>query len=151
MKQFAVVTWRQERAQCGRMTNAPHRFLQAHATMAEQQLSDDSNPLHVTEPVTIRLYGFKDITLPAYLLLFLATILIVTMLIAAAREVVAPHTPIGEKLHQMAKGEPWTITLAEWVPLILGLGLAFEVVEAVVVFSAFARKIRSNNSQLPQS
>jgi len=114
--------------------------------MAEQRSSDEPNPLHVTEPVTIRLYGFKDITLPAYLLWFLATILIVAVLIAAAREVVEPHTPIGEKLHQMAQSEPWTITLAEWVPLTLGLGLAFEIVEAIVVFSAFSRRIRQNDT-----
>ena len=114
--------------------------------MPEQPTCDEPNPLHVTEPVTVRLYGFKEITLPAYLLWFLATILIVAVLIAAARETVEPHTPIGERLHRMVQGEPWAITLAEWVPLVLGLGLAFEVVEALVVFSAFARRIRQNDS-----
>jgi hypothetical protein len=114
--------------------------------MPEELTRDEPNPQHVSEPVTVRLYGFKDITLPAYLLWFLATILIVAVLIAAAREAVEPRTPIGERLHRMAQSEPWTITLAEWVPPVLGIGLAFEVVEALVVFSAFARQIRQNDT-----
>ena len=114
--------------------------------MPEPYTASESNPHHVAEPVTIRMYGFKEITLPTYLLWFLVTILVVAVLIAASYEVIEPRTPLGERLHRAAVSEPWTLTLAEWVPSVLGFGLAFEVVEAIVVFAAFARRMRRDDS-----
>lgn len=118
--------------------------------MSQHDESDIPNPLHLTEPTTIRLYGIKDITLPAYLLWFLATILAVAVLIVTANEIVSPDTSLGHQLHRQAMTAPWTLKLAEWVPLVLGLGMAFELIEGVVVLTAFAKKAREQRADTQQ-
>ena len=106
--------------------------------------------LPVTDlPVTVCIYGIKDVTLPAYVLLLTATVVAVAGLIAMAAETVSPGTDIGLQLHQWAQSTPPTIDIAIWTPPVLLAGLIFEVFECTVVLNAFRRKARTRDTHTP--
>ena len=109
---------------------------------------DSNNPprdvdrvLHA-EPVTIRLYGFKEISLPTYLMWYLTTILVVVVLVAGCNEIMTPQTTIGQQAHRTLAAEPWALDAIAWVPTFLLAGLVFEFFEGVFVLYAFRRRYR---------
>lgn len=106
--------------------------------------------VQTAEPVTVRLYGIKEITLPAYVLLLATTLIVVFGLIAASSEVVAPRTAIGEWAHRILVHDAWILNAAIWAPPLLLLGLAFEVLECVVVISAFRRNFQARDERIRQ-
>ena len=79
--------------------------------------------LQTADPVTVRLYGVKDTTLPAYLLLLAATVIVVFGLVAVAAEIVSPKSTLGERVQRMALSEPGALELAIWTPPVLLVGL----------------------------
>lgn len=118
------------------------------ATELDEQLFQAA--LQTADPVTVRLYGVKDTTLPAYLLLLAATVIVVFGLVAASSEIVSPISTLGERIQRMALSEPGALELAIWAPPLLLVGLAFEVLECAVVLSAFRTKFRKRDEQLRQ-
>ncbi len=102
-------------------------------------------------PITVRLYGIKDVTLPGYLLMWAAGLLLGFGLIAVSYEVLMPTTSIGHLLSAHARREPWLVTVAVWSPPILLGAIAFELVEGVVVLSAFRREARNVQERVAQS
>ena len=126
-------------AEHGGMSHAP-------ATELDEQLIQAA--LQTAEPVTVRLYGVKEITLPAYLLLLAATVIVVSGLVAVSAEVVSPRTAFGERAQRIALSEPGTLELALWTPPLLLVGLAFEVLECAVVVTAFRRKFHERDERV---
>lgn len=106
--------------------------------------------IQTAEPVTVRLYGIKEVTLPAYVLLLGTTLIVVFGLIAAATEIVVPRTAFGEWAQGMAELDPWILEAAIWAPPLLLLGLAFEVLECAVVMSAFRRNFQARDERIRQ-
>ena len=104
--------------------------------------------VQTAEPVTVGLYGIKEITLPAYVLLLATTLIAVFALIAAATEVVLPRTAFGEWAQQLVTHDAWILEAAIWAPPLLLLGLAFEVLECAVVMSAFRRNFRARDERI---
>lgn len=92
------------------------------------------------EPVTIRLYGFKEITLPTYLMWYLATIVLVVALIAGCNEIMQPQTKIGEGFRKSIEREGWILDSIAWAPTFLLAGLVFELFEGAFVVYAFRRR-----------
>ena len=104
------------------------------------QFERDRWNLRRAKPVTVKLYGVKEITLPAYLLLFLSSIVMVILVVAVSRQIVMPTTRIGFELEKLTVGEDWMLTTAIWTPTAMLIGLAFEFIEAVIVLSMFRVK-----------
>ena len=104
--------------------------------------------VQTAEPVTVRLYGIKETTLPAYVLLLATTLIVVFALIAAATEVVQPRTSFGEWVQQLVVHDAWVLDVAIWTPPLLLLGLAFEVLECAVVMFAFRRNFRARHERI---
>ena len=98
--------------------------------------------------MTVRLYGIKEITLPAYVLLLATTLIVVFALIAVATEVVLPRTAFGEWAQQLVVHDAWILEAAIWAPPLLLLGLAFEVLECAVVMSAFRRNFQARDERI---
>ncbi|MDA1163245.1 MAG: hypothetical protein O3B13_09100 [Planctomycetota bacterium] len=94
------------------------------------------------EPVTIRLYGFKEISLPTYLMWLLITILVVVVLIAGCYEIMHPQTAIGERIRRSQARERWVLDTIAWGPTFLWAGIIFEVFEAAFVIFAFRRRFK---------
>lgn len=92
-----------------------------------------------TIPITVRLYGIKDVTLPGYLLMWAAGVLLGLVLIALSCEALRPTTAIGELLAREVSRETWLQTVAAWSPPVLPAGIAFELLEGIVVLFAFRR------------
>jgi uncharacterized membrane protein YjfL (UPF0719 family) len=103
------------------------------------------NRIRHYEPVTIKLYGVKEISLPTYLMWYLATIIVVVALIAGCKEVMQPQTKTGVGIRQSIEREGWLLDAVAWAPTCLVVGLVFEFFEGVFVLYAFRRRIR----QLP--
>ena len=95
-----------------------------------------------SEPVTIHLYGVKEISLPTYLMWCLVTILVVIVLFAGCNEIMHPQTAIGERVRRTLSREGWALDAIAWVPTCLIAGLIFEVFEAMFVIRAFRRRYR---------
>ena len=92
-----------------------------------------------TIPITVRLYGIKDVTLPGYLLMWAAGVLLGLVLIALSCEALRPTTAIGELLAREVSRETWLQTVAAWSPPVLLAGIGFELLEGIVVLFAFRR------------
>lgn len=92
------------------------------------------------EPVTIKLYGFKEITLPTYLMWYLATIVLVVVLIAGCNEIMLPQTKIGENFRRSIEREGWILNSIAWAPTCLLAGLVFELFEGTFVMYAFHKR-----------
>jgi len=90
-------------------------------------------------PVTVRLYGVKDVTLPGYLLMWAAGVLLGLVLIALSCEALRPTTAIGELLAREVSREAWLHSVAVWTPPALLAGIGFELIEGAVVLFAFRR------------
>ncbi|MBI1313250.1 hypothetical protein GC176_18315 [bacterium] len=90
-------------------------------------------------PITVRIYGIKDVTLAGYLLMWAAGVLVGLGLIALSYETQAPTTEFGERLAAEVRREPRLLTVAIWSPPVLLAGIGFELIEGVVVLSAFRR------------
>ena len=112
-------------------------------------MGDDSNNavrgtdrIRYYEPVTIRLYGVKEISLPTYLMWYLATIILVVVLIAGCNEIMQPQTKHGEGIRRSIEREGWVLNAVEWAPTCLIAGLVFEVFEGVYVMYAFRRRFQ---------
>jgi hypothetical protein len=117
-------------------------------------MSDDSNNavreidrIRYHEPVTIRLYGFKEISLPTYLMWYLATIILVVALIAGCNEIMQPQTKFGEGLRRSIEREGWVLDAVEWAPTCLIAGLIFEVFEGAFVMYAFRRRFQQLHTE----
>jgi hypothetical protein len=106
--------------------------------------------IQTSEPVTVRLYGIKEITLPAYVLLLATTLIVVFGLIAAAAEVVLPRTASGEWAQRLVAHDAWILEAAIWAPPLLLVGLAFEVLECAVVMAAFRRNFQARDERIRQ-
>ncbi|MHC4879220.1 MAG: hypothetical protein ACYTGL_22425 [Planctomycetota bacterium] len=125
------------------MSDLPDRLTAGHAgaDLAAQHLDTERTAAVIAAasslPVTVRLYGIKDVTLPGYLLMWAAGLLLGCGLIALSYEVLLPTTAIGHLLSTHARREPWLITAAIWSPPVLLGAIAFELVEGVIVLSAF--------------
>ncbi len=91
-------------------------------------------------PVTVRLYGFKDVTLPGYLLMWVASVLLGLALIALSCEALRPTTAIGELLAREVSRETWLQTAVVWSRPALLAGIGFELLEGAVVLFAFRRE-----------
>jgi hypothetical protein len=94
--------------------------------------------LHTEEPVTVRLYGFKDVTFPSFVIMLVSGIVFATLLLVCANELIAPQTAFGQRVQRQV--EPWILTVALWTPPVLLLAIATEVVEGAIVFRAFRKK-----------
>ena len=94
------------------------------------------------EPVTIRLYGVKEISLPTYLMWYLATIILVVALIAGCNEIMQPQTKFGEGIRRSIEHEGWVLDAVAWGPTCLVAGLAFELFEGAFVMYAFRRRFQ---------
>lgn len=112
-------------------------------------MGDDSNNavrgtdrIRYYEPVTIRLYGVKEISLPTYLMWYLATIILVVVLIAGCNEIMQPQTKFGEGIRRSIEREGWVLEAVEWAPTFLFAGLVFEVFEGAFVMHAFRRRFQ---------
>ncbi len=112
-------------------------------------MGDDSNNavrgtdrIRCHEPVTIRLYGVKEISLPTYLMWYLATIILVVALIAGCNEIMQPQTKYGEGIRRSIEREGWVLDAVEWAPTFLIAGLVFEVFEGAYVMYAFRRRFQ---------
>ena len=92
-----------------------------------------------TIPITVRLYGIKDVTLPGYLLMWAAGVLLGLVLIALSCEALRPTTAIGELLAREVSREAWLQAVAAWSPPVLLAGIGFELLEGIVVLFAFRR------------
>ena len=92
-----------------------------------------------TVPITVRLYGIKDVTLPGYVLMWAAGVLLGLALIALSCEALRPTTAIGELLAREVSREAWLQAAAVWSPPVLLFGIGFELLEGVVVLFAFRR------------
>jgi hypothetical protein len=104
------------------------------AGVAEAAIAAES-----TIPLTVRLYGIKDVTLPGYLLMWAAGVLLGLVLIALSCESLRPTTAIGELLAREVSREAWLQAVAAWSPSVLLAGIGFELLEGVVVLFAFRR------------
>jgi hypothetical protein len=98
--------------------------------------------IRYAQPVTIRLYGFKEISLPTYLMWYLATIIAVVALMAACNEILQPQSTFGERVRQMIIHESWILEIVFWTPACLVAGLVFELFEGAFVMYAFRRRYR---------
>lgn len=94
------------------------------------------------EPVTIRLYGVKEISLPTYLMWYLATIILVVALIASCNEIMQPQTRFGEGIRRSIEHDGWVLDAIAWGPACLIAGLVFELFEGVFVMYAFRRRFQ---------
>lgn len=108
----------------------------------------DIERAHYSEPVTIRLYGFKEITLPTYLMWLLATIIVVIVLIAGCNEIMQPQTKIGESFRRSIEREGWILDSIAWAPTFLIAGLVFELFEATFVMYAFRRRYQELRNEI---
>ena len=102
----------------------------------------DSDRIRHYEPVTIRLYGFKEISLPTYLLWYLATVIAVVALIAGCNEIMQPQTRTCESVRRSIEREGWILEAVAWGPTCLVVGLVFELFEGAFVLYAFRRRFR---------
>jgi hypothetical protein len=93
------------------------------------------------DPVKVRLYGFKDITFPNFVIMWVGGVVLALALLFAANELIAPQTKLGAQVQRRV--EPWVLTTALWTPPCLLLAIAFEVIEGVIVFRAFRRKFQA--------
>ena len=96
-----------------------------------------------TIPITVRLYGIKDVTLPGYLLMWAAGVLLGLALIALSCEALRPTTAIGELLAKEVSRDEWLQVMAVWSPPVLLFGIGFELLEGVVVLFAFRRAAKA--------
>jgi len=94
------------------------------------------------EPVTIRLYGVKEISLPTYLMWYLATVILVVALIAGCNEIMQPQTKFGEGIRRSIEHEGWVLEAVAWGPACLVAGLVFELFEGAFVMYAFRRRFQ---------
>ncbi len=102
------------------------------------------------EPVTIRLYGVKEISLPTYLMWYLATIILVVALIAGCNEIMQPQTKFGEGVRRSIEHEGWVLDAVAWGPACLGAGLVFELFEGAFVMHAFRRRFQQLRTEHPE-
>lgn len=109
---------------------------------SSQKQIRDIDRVHFSEPVTIKLYGVKEISLPTYLMWYLATIVVVLILIAGSKEIMQPQTAAGESIRRSIQHEDWLLEAVSWVPSCLIAGLVFELFEGVFVLWAFRRRFR---------
>ena len=96
--------------------------------------------------MTVNLYGIKELTLPGYLLLLLSSIVVVVLLVGLAHEVVMPRTSLGFALERLVSSEGEAVredllSVAIWTPTVMLIGLAFELIEGVIVLSMFRQKM----------
>lgn len=94
------------------------------------------------DPLTVRLYGMKDVTLPAYLLMWSGGVLLGMGVIALSFESLRPTTELGELLSRQLQREPWLQVAARWTPQAVLAGIVFELIEGIVVLLAFRRAAR---------
>ncbi len=117
------------------MSDLPDRVMSDQsAGVSEAAIAAES-----TIPITVRLYGIKDVTLPGYLLMWAAGVLLGLALIALSCEALRPTTAIGELLAREISREAWLQDVAVWSPPVLLAGIGFELLEGIVVLSAFRR------------
>lgn len=102
----------------------------------------DADRIRYHEPVTIRLYGIKEISLPTYLMWYLATIILVVVLIAGCNEIMQPQTDLGQRVRRMLEHEGWALDAIAWGPACLVAGLVFEFFEGAYVLYAFRRRFQ---------
>ncbi|MGZ0168419.1 MAG: hypothetical protein ACKVHE_02585 [Planctomycetales bacterium] len=107
----------------------------------------DSDRIRFHEPVTIRLYGIKEISLPTYLMWYLATIIVVVALIAGCNEIMQPQTGLGERVRRSIEREGWGLDAVAWTPTCLVAGLVFELFEGAFVMYAFRRRFQQLRSE----
>jgi hypothetical protein len=94
--------------------------------------------------ITVKWYGLREMTLPAYLLGQAATIVAVLALLLVVRWIVEPPNAMFALLHQsLSRDATWTFRLFEWLPALL-LALAVpDVIEVVVMLDRFHAKRRA--------
>jgi hypothetical protein len=102
----------------------------------------DSDRFRLHEPVTIRLYGIKEISLPTYLMWYLATFILVFALLAGCNEIMQPQTGPGERFRRLIEREGWALDAVAWTPTFLVAGLVFELFEGAFVMYAFRRRFQ---------
>lgn len=107
----------------------------------------DIDRVRFHEPVTIKLYGVKEISLPTYLMWYLATIIVVVVLMAGCHEIMRPQTVTGESIRRSLEHEGWLLEGIAWVPTCLVAGLVFELFEGIFVLYAFRRRFRQLRSE----
>ena len=101
--------------------------------------------MQVEKPVTVRCYGVKELTFPAYVLMMASGILLALVLLVLANEILAPRTQLGFEVHQFL--EPWMLKVALWTPPCLLLAIAIEVIEGAIVIQAFRKKFAARWKQ----
>ncbi len=111
-----------------------------------QERVRSADRLRFHEPVTIRLYGVKEISLPTYLMWYLATIILVVALIAGCNEVMRPQTEFGEGFRRSIEHEGWVLEAIAWAPACLVAGLVFELFEGAFVLYAFRRRYQQRHN-----
>lgn len=107
----------------------------------------DIDRVRFHEPVTIKLYGVKEISLPTYLMWYLATIIVVLVLMAGSNEIMHPQTATGETIRRSIEHEAWILDAIAWVPTCLVAGLVFELFEGIFVLCAFRRRFQQLRSE----
>lgn len=117
------------------MSDLPDRLMSDPGAV----VTDAAIAAESTIPITVRLYGIKDVTLPGYLLMWAAGVLLGLVLIALSCEALRPTTAIGELLAREVSREAWLQAVAAWSPPVLLAGIGFELLEGMVVLFAFRR------------
>jgi hypothetical protein len=68
---------------------------------------------------------------------------VVVLLVAVSSQIVTPNTRIGFQIEKLVadSGGDWIIATAIWTPTAMLVGVAFELIEAVIVLSLFRQKM----------
>jgi len=91
--------------------------------------------------ITVKWYGLRDMTLPAYLLGQAATVVAALALMLVIRWIVEPPNATFAMLHQMMKRDAgWAFGLFDWLPaLFLALAIP-DVIEIAIMLNRFRAK-----------
>jgi hypothetical protein len=94
--------------------------------------------------ITVKWYGLRDMTLPAYLLGQAATVVAALALLLVVRWIAEPPNAAYEMLHQtLHRDAVWVFRLSEWLPaLFLALAVP-DVIEIAVMLDRFRAKRRA--------
>lgn len=94
--------------------------------------------------ITVKWYGLREMTLPAYLLGQAATIVAALALLLVVRWIAEPPNATFAMLHQsLHRDAVWVFRLFEWLPaLFLGLAVP-DVIEVAVMLDRFRAKRRA--------
>jgi len=97
----------------------------------------------VRPQVTVKWYGLREMTLPAYLLGQAATILAALALLLVVRWIVEPpNATFGMLHHALKRDAAWAFRLFDWLPALLLATAIPDVIEIAIMLNRFRSKRR---------